>query len=276
LSSYEFSQILAQYGFDGLRFLAPPVIVFEVAAGLLLCLHIRLRQVSLLALCFVAVASLAYIYGYFFVNITDCGCFGHFSFLNLSPFFTCVRNLVLTGMLLCVFLKSDKLQKTTDKNEILTVTCVLCAVCFVAGYSYVERKNDFTQYIIMNTNVENSVLGEFRTFSRDTAYFVFVFSYSCQHCHNSVENLKQYERLGVADKMLAMSYAADSATMRKFNDIFKPDFPIGNYTTKQLFRLTNQFPVSYYVENNVIRMEIRGLLPNGYLLRQKLSKINGQ
>ena len=278
LAAYEFSQILAQYGFNALRFLAPLVIVFEVAAGVMLFLHIRLRQTSLLALCFMVVVSLAYLYGYFFVNITDCGCFGYFSFLKLSPFFTCVRNLALVGVLLYVFMKSRKLRKPTNKNEMLTMMCILCAVCFVSGYTFVEHKSNATQYVAKekdtSMDAEHSALGELLTLSKDSTYFIFVFSYSCPHCYNSVENLKQYERLGVADRVLALSYATDSATEARFNDIFKPNFQIKSYQAEQLFRLTNQFPVSYYVENSIIKLEIRGLLPNGYLLRQQLNKMD--
>ena len=267
-----------QYGFDTLRFLAPLIIMFEIATGLFLFLGIRLKQTSLLSFCFVAVLSLAYLYGYFFVNITDCGCFGHFSFLNTPPVFTFVRNLVLMVVLLYIFLKSNNICKLADKNEISIMACILCAGCFIAGYTFVEHKSDVTQYITegktINMEVKNTILGEFLMPLEDSSYFIFVFSYSCAHCYNSIENLKQYERLGVADKVIALSFETDSVTMEKFNDIFHPDFPIKNYPTKELFRLTNQFPVSYYIKNNIVKMEIRGFLPNGYLLRQKLSKID--
>jgi uncharacterized membrane protein YphA (DoxX/SURF4 family) len=270
VEAYKFSQILAQYGFAGLRFLVPLIIVFEIVAGLLLFFHVRLKQTSFLTLCFVVGLSLAYLYGYFFVNITDCGCFGYFSFLNLSPLFTFIRNIILIVILLCIFLKSGSLRKSPDKNELLIMASILCTVCFVTGYTFVERKLDVTQYITKEVFVENSTLSEFLTPSKDSTYFVFVFSYSCPHCYNSIENLKQYERLGVADKVLALSFTMDSVTMERFNDIFKPDFQIKNYPPKQLFRLSNQFPVSYYIQNNTIKLEIRGLLPNGYILQQQL------
>ena len=276
VASYEFSQILTQYGFDTFRFLAPLIIVFEVVAGLLLFLGIRMRQTSLLSLCFVAVLSLVYLYGYFWGNITDCGCFGYFSFLNTSPFFTCIRNLVLLGILLYIFLKNNYLRKQADKSELVIMAVIVCAVCSVTGYTFVEHKIDATRYFTegknINMEVKNTILGEFLKPSKDSTYFVFVFSYSCPHCFNSVENLKQYERLGVVDKVLALSFTADSVTKAKFNEIFHPDFQIKDYPPAQLFRLTNQFPVSYYIEKNIIRMEIRGLLPCGFLLRQKLNR----
>jgi len=278
ITAHEFSQQLAQYGFDMLRFLAPPIIVLETAMGLLLFFGIRQRQVSLLACCFVAVLSLGYLYGNLFANITSCGCFGYFSFLDTSPLFTFVRNVALLCALLYIFFKSGRAHRTADKSELTTMACILCAVCFATGYTFVERKDNAVQYVTKGKNagmdIENSALGEFLTLSKDSTYFVFVFSYSCPHCYNSVENLKQYERLGVADRVLALSYATDSATRARFDDIFKPNFQIKSYRAEQLFRLTNQFPTSYYVENNTVKLEVRGLLPSGYLLRQQLSKMD--
>ena len=274
VAAFDFSQILAQYGHDVFRFLVPLIILFEVSVGLLLFLSIRPKQTSLLALCFVVVASLAYLYGYFFENIIDCGCFGHFSFLNASPLLIIVRNFFLICILLCIFIKSDHLHKSADKAEILIMTCILCSVCFITGYTFVEEKNVTTQYITKEIEIQNSALSEFLTISKDSTYFVFVFSYSCQHCYNSIENLKQYERLRVADRILALSLETNSATMEKFADIFHPDFPIKNYPPTELFRLTNRFPVSYYVKDNVVLMEIRGILPSGYLLRQQLSRMD--
>ena len=277
VAAYEFSQLLVQYGFDALRFLAPLIIVFEVTIGLALFLGFRLKQTGLLAFCFTGLLSLGYLYGYYFKNITDCGCFGQFSFLNLSPLFTCIRNLVLLGILLFVFLKNDNPYQAAKKNDIVIMACILCAVCFVTGYTFVEPQIEATQYVTkgkhINIEVENSVLGEFLTFSKDSTYLVFAFSYGCPHCYNSIENLKQYERLGVVDRILAFSYANNSATEEKFNELFKPNFQINNYPSKQLFRLTNRFPVSYYVKNNRIRMEIRGPLPCGLVMQGQLSKV---
>jgi len=154
---------------------------------------------------------------------------------------------------------------------------ILCAVCFVTGYTFKESNNETTQYITdgkrVNVNVENTVLGELITLSKDSTYLIFAFTYSCPHCLNSIENLKQYERLGIVDRVLAITHFTDSITMKKFDDIFEPNFQILSFSFEQLFRLTNQFPVSYYVKNNTIKMEIRGVLPSGYLLQKWLCEL---
>jgi len=276
LVTFNFSQILVQYGFEFFQYFAPVIIVIEIFLGLSLFFCIKLRLTSLISFIFVSILSLAYLYGYFFANISNCGCFGHFSFLNTPPLFTFLRNIVLLGLLLLIYLKSKDLHKIPDKNEIRIITAILCAVCFVAGYTFVKPQSDATQYVTkgknINIDVNQSVLGEFHTFSKDSSYFVFAFSYSCPHCFSSIENLKQYERLGVADKSLALSFSPDGATPEIFNALFMPNFQIKHFPPLQLFRLTNRFPVSYYIKNNIITMEIHGLLPCGYLLRFELEE----
>ncbi|MDR2293437.1 MAG: DoxX family protein [Prevotellaceae bacterium] len=275
LAADDFSQILAQYGFGSLSFLASLIIIFEVVLGLFLFLCFKLKQTGLIALCFVTGLSAVYLCGYMFANVTDCGCFGYFSFLNLPPVFTFIRNLILICLLLYIVRNSDNSYRTMDKKEIAVVVCILCAVSFVTGYTCTEHNNnDDTQYITngeyASKDVENSIFGELLTLSKDSTYFVFVFSYSCPHCYNSVENLKKYEQAGIADRVIGLSFAADTSAVNKFYGIFNPNFQIKNYHYRQLFRLTNRFPVSYYISNNKVKMEIRGILPCWYILLQKL------
>jgi len=278
LAVYQFSHILTLYGFDFLRYFAPVIILFEVALGLALFFLFRLKQTSACALCFVGGLSVVYLYGYFFKEITDCGCFGYFSFLNLPPLLTLTRNLILICILLYIFFKSNIPVKPVNKSEIMISICIFCMVCFATGYTYTDNnnntENDSELYSIeeKNISVDDSSLSDFITFHKDSTYLVFAFSYSCPYCYNSVENLKQYEASGIADKVMALSYTVNTATMENFNNIFHPNFPIKNVSPRQLFKLTNQFPVLYYIENNIIKMEISGMLPCGYILQQEMKK----
>ena len=277
LAVFQFSQILSQYGFEFLQYLAPVVIVIEIVLGLLLFFGIKLRLTALLSLCFTASLTLVYLYGYFFANITDCGCFGYFSWLNMPPLFTFIRNAVLIGLFVFIFLKSKGLHKSLEKSEMFIMGLILCAVCFTIGFTYFEQKSDVTQFYTegeqINVDANASKLGEFLSFSSDSTYLVFAFSYSCPHCFNSIENLKQYEQMGVVDKVVAISYITSSRVIAKFNSIFNPNFQIKNYHPKKLFELTNRFPISYYIQNNTIKMEVDGVLPCGFIMQQHINKI---
>jgi uncharacterized membrane protein YphA (DoxX/SURF4 family) len=277
LAAHEFVQLLEQYGGEHLQFLAPFIIVLEVSLGFLLAFRFRLKQASLAALCLVAAMSAVYGYGYLFADIASCGCFGYFSFLNLPPTFTFIRNGALAGALLYIFLRSNSACKAPDEKEFAAALCILCAVSFATGYTYTERRSDATQYVTSGEyagrSLNNSIFEELLTLSKDSTYLIFAFSYSCPHCLNSIANLKEYERLGMADRVIALSFAADSAPVQKFRRLFCPTFEVKSYPPRQLFRLTNDFPTSYYIKNDTVRLEIHGMLPCGYVLQKQLEKM---
>ena len=277
LAAFDFSQILAQYGFDFLQYFAPPIILFEIVLGLLLFFGYRIKLTSVVSIGFVLLLTLVYLYGFFIQDIAECGCFGYFSWLNMSPFFTFLRNCILMALLLFVFIKSKGIHKTIDKSEFIVITVILCAVCFSTGYTFLNNNENrttriFTEGEELNIDIDKTKLGEFVHLSKDSTYLVFVFSYACPFCYNSIENLKQYERLEVVDKVIGVAFNSKKKIKKNFTEIFLPNFTIMNFPPNKLFRLTNRFPISYIVKNNKVIMEIEGVLPCGVLLKQELEK----
>jgi hypothetical protein len=121
------------------------------------------------------------------------------------------------------------------------------------------------------TAVQNSALRDFVSTSKDSTYLVFAFMYSCPHCLNSIENLKQYEASGIVNKVIAVTLK-DSIRDKFFINTFKPNFTVQTYEPQTLLRLTNNFPTSYYIQNDTVKLEIHGELPCGYVLSQQLRK----
>ncbi|MDR0371204.1 MAG: hypothetical protein LBH80_05055 [Prevotellaceae bacterium] len=113
-----------------------------------------------------------------------------------------------------------------------------------------------------------TILKEFVSTSKDSTYLVFTFTYLCPHCMNSIENLNRYESSGSVDKVIGIALE-DSIAEYRFKEIFKPEFSIRNYPAGTLFRLTNSFPVAYYIKNDSIMAELSGELPCSYVFIQK-------
>jgi len=112
--------------------------------------------------------------------------------------------------------------------------------------------------------LENTVLKDFITTSKDSTYLAFAFTYTCPHCLNSIANLKEYEQLGVVDKVIGLA-VGDSVINKEFADIFNPNFPIRNHSKEELRQLTKTFPKAYYIRNDSVIMEVSGVLPCAYL-----------
>ncbi|KAA6301926.1 MAG: hypothetical protein EZS26_001929 [Candidatus Ordinivivax streblomastigis] len=268
LSVSEFANLIAQYGFKSLQVLAPLIVLTEVLLGLLLIFQIRLKHTALACIVLVSIFTLAYAYGFVFYGIEDCGFFGKITPLNTSPVFTFIRNIILIYMLIVMWKKSENSGKM-NKWILGLVLIVMSIVAFMSGYTYhnvSKTKNAGTSNV---EKLENTVLKEFISTSKDSTYLVFAFTYSCPHCMNSIENLKQYESSGIVDKVIGIALE-DSVDEQKFREIFNPAFFIKNYPATTLFRLTNSFPTAYYIRHDSIIAELSGELPCGYVFTEKI------
>ncbi len=258
-----FSKIITQYGFENLEFIGPLIVLTEVFIGLLLVFQIWQKWSALAGILLVIGFTIIYVYGVVFYNIEDCGCFGKITVLNTSPVFTFSRNVILIYLLIAVWRKTEN-KLTLDKWIAGIVLFFMCLVAFISGYTY---KKDSKKHMPKSSTVaiEDSVLKEFVSLSKDSTYLVFAFSYTCPHCLNSIANLKEYEQSGAVDKVIGLALG-DSIVEKKFMEIFKPNFTVKNYS-KKLLRLTNNFPTAYYIRNDSIVMEFLGELPCSYIFK---------
>ena len=259
-----FQEIIAQYGFENLQILAIFFVLAETLIGLMLIFQIYLRKISLIGILLLMFFTIIFAYGLIFKEIKDCGCFGNIKFLNTSPTFTFTRNILLIGMLLAVFIK-EKQQKTANKWAVIVIIIFMCLTAFMSGFSCKNFSgNNISANKFKVKHIKNTALKNFVSTSSDSTYFVFAFTYSCQHCMNSIENLKQYEKFGIADKVIGLALA-DSVMEKKFIEIFNPDFEIKNIEPKNLFTITNSFPKAFYIKNDSVIAVLSGELPCAFV-----------
>jgi len=267
----DFSDLIIQYGFAPFRSLAPAIVITEILTGLLLVFQIQRKKVAFAGLIIVIIFSIVYLYGYLQHGIKDGGCFGRISFLALPPVGIFIRNVILLYLLFDIW-KRNEFQAKTHTWQKVTILIVMILASFTAGYSSLNgfTGNNYTQY--QEKTIEENRLNEFISFSNDSTYLVFVFSYTCEHCLNSIENLKQYEKSGVVDKVIGLTWN-DSIGEKNMRENFNPNFSITNYDPMTLFKITNRFPTAYYIKNNRIVLTIQGELPCSYVLLKKIEKL---
>lgn len=267
LDIFEFQNTIVAYGYSDLHFFAPFIVMIEVLIGLLLIFHIQLKHTALIAALLTTIFTLVFIYGLIFKGIENCGCFGGITFLNSSPTFTIIRNVTLIYLLISVWRKASN----EVKIGIWILALILissCAIGFISGYHYRKVVQNKNIKLHINRAIRDSALKDFITISKDSTYMIFVFTYSCFHCMNSIENLKQYESSGFVDKVIALALE-DSINKHFFLDFFKPNFSIKDYPSKDIFRLTRTFPLSFLVKNDSIIAELSGELPSSYILQKE-------
>jgi len=259
-----FSTIITQnYGFSYLHFLTPLIVVMEALLGLALVFQIRLKQTALIGILLLLLFTLIYTYGLVFKGVEDCGCFGKITLLNTSPIVTFIRNGILLYLLIVIWRKGEN-KTALDQWTIVVALMVICLVSFMSGYTYrTAGRNTAAQKYKADT-LENTPLKEFITTSKDSTYLVFVFSYTCPHCLNSIENLKQYEASGAVDKVIGIAME-NPAAEKQFREFFKPEFQITDFSSNIVFRLTKTFPRAYYIRNDSLISVLSGELPCSYV-----------
>jgi len=261
-----FSNVIAQYGFENLQFIAPLIVIAEVLIGLLLVFQVRQRWSALAGALLIVVFTVAYAYGILFHNVKDCGCFGNIKALNTSPVFSFLRDAILLYLLIAVWRKGENKQSV---NQWIAVTALIfmCVVAFMTGYTSPKFGNRTAKKFVVQA-VKNTALKDFIATSKDSTYLVFAFSYTCPHCLNSIANLKEYTKSGVVDKVIGLAFG-DSISEKKFTETFEPNFPIKNYSN-ELLRLTNNFPTVYFIRNDSIVVEFSGELPCSYVFSKTI------
>jgi len=256
-----FSSIVTQYGFRYAQFLTPLIVWAEALVGLLLVFQIQIKRTSFAGVLLLVAFTVIYAYGVFFKGIEDCGCFGKITLLNTSPVFTFIRNAILLCILIVLWRKGDNKMKL-DQWVIAIIVMVMSLISFMSGYAYRNVKNPTNKYTV--EAIENTVLKDFVTTSKDSTYLVFAFTYTCPHCLNSIENLKQYEISGAVDKVIGIALENPDAE-KQFMEIFKPDFVIKNYPAETFFRIAKTFPRAYYIKNDSVMAALSGELPCSYV-----------
>lgn len=263
-----FASILLQYGSPFMQLLAPIIILTEAFLGLLLLFFPKTRCISIVSLIFLLVITVGYAYGLVFKGLEDCGCFGRLKFLSSSPIIVFARNIVLIVLLL-ISIKNSSNSSIEGYKTWLIISTVIVIISFFTGSSYKVaplKKKSLPQ-------IADSGLQNFIKTSPDSTYFVFLFSYKCPRCLNSIENLNKYEEDGIADKVYALSTVSDGEEryVEEFTENFSHSFEIIN-CSKELYKFTTDFPTSYLIKNNQIVLAIKGELPCSYVLKTSLDK----
>jgi len=128
-----FEILIANYGFEHLQILAPFIILGELALGVCLVLWIKPKLMSLLSVILLLIFTTAFVYAHFKNGITDCGCFGMLNLNQQSPIFTYMRNILLIGMSLLVFVKSQKEDQLIENKSVPILFIVFLTFVRIVG-----------------------------------------------------------------------------------------------------------------------------------------------
>lgn len=250
----DFADIVLQYGAPWLTGFVPVLIAVETLLAILLLMRVAPRYTGIASAAFVAGVSAVFLYGVLFRGVTDCGCFGSISWLQMNPVWVFVRNAGLLLLSLPIILWDDcELRLPPYKAALLAV--VTSVVTFVAGLAMsstfqLPRLGDTRAAERMS--VEDSGLAAYLpALSPDSVYAVYLFSYTCAHCQNSYANAEQYYTMHVVDRAFGLAIA-DSAGRERFERLYQPTMPVYEVSEEQMASLTTGLPLLLIIRNGKV------------------------
>lgn len=246
------------------------IIILEIVLGIMILFRIALKYTSLICFIVVSLFTLIYTYGWVFLGIHDCGCFGKIQFINSSPAFFYVRNIIL---LLVLFFIYKTIDRNIDRTLHLSIsyyiatiitTCVATFLCWNSSNTSFNKNMSISNEKIP---IKNHILNNYIKVSSDSSYLISVFSYDCPHCINSFGNLSQYNNHDYIDKVIGLCQNNMDAK-EKFVKFFKPSFEIKDLPEKDFYEISEIYPISFFVKNDSITKIIVGEIPSAFFLIQ--------
>ena len=281
MNAGRFGNLIAQYGFAPLQHTAPLIIVAEMLVGAFLLLQIRTRIMLLTSLAMLVVFTMAYAYGYFVNNISDCGCFGSMNVGISGPFFTFTRNFLLIGLSFFAWLKMPITADKIASWKKIILYAVLLPSIYLTGYTFRTpiafwEKDRIHPWV--NKNITDTPLSDYLTVAPDSSYLFAFISYDCFYCWNSVANFKQIRESGLIDKVVAYAQTGDTSRMQKgllerdrnrFTDYFGSDVISAEIGYDHALRKhVTHWPTFFYITNDTIRVVIESTLPSSLAFQQ--------
>lgn len=259
-----FASIINSYGFGHLQFLAPIIIIIELVIGLSLMFHVGLKYASAIGAIIIVIFTVLYVYAYLFKGINDCGCFGKWTILNTNPYIVIGKNVILLIVLSILWVESEN---NFRMPYWIAGLCMgfLCLFSFITGNTY--KTSEFNG-ILKGEKDKLDIIKRYVNISSDSTYVVFVFSYSCPHCLNSIANLSEYEQLEIVDEVYGLALGNPNEESI-FKEYFNPQFEVIN-CTPDIFSITKDFPKTYFISNNEILIEMSGEIPCAYVFEAQL------
>jgi hypothetical protein len=151
------------------------------------------------------------------------------------------------------------LYKTTENTNALRMTAakwwalsVLASVTFMASGISSVKPLYVPESPLLNKEVAATDLAQVVTVSPDSTYLVFVYSVSCNHCWDAIENVKTYKETGLVDEIVGLTDGLEIDLM-DFEDRFQPDFLTKLISEDLFIKLAPQTPAVYFIKNGIVK-----------------------
>lgn len=272
--SLSFTMLLFNYGFSFFynsiyfAFIASWIPTLEIILGAALVMQYKPKITVAVSTLLLIVFTAAFANGYFVNGVEDCGCFGSFQFLKTSPMVSFLRNFILIGINVYLFLSFRKLPEQEDayaKKKLVSLALIGLIGLPIGGYSLVQPLHASDS--LAGTAVKDTKIGALIPDNAPEKYLVFLFSFSCTHCWDAAKNVQDYKDRGFVDEIYGFGIGHPNLKNR-FADMFNTDYPLDTINTETLLQATETTPTVWVVKNGVITKVMKGHVQSAFTLER--------
>jgi len=277
VNSAGFGELISSYGLEWFSMLSPVIILIELLLGLLLLLRLWPRAAAVASLALLMIFTIAFMYGHLVHGIEDCGCFGSLG-QKMPVWATYLRNIVLMAFAVYTLMHEEKRGTTSlDKSRasLILLAGLMTISTFWTGHTWRPTTfymNNFAQaHPLLGCEINQSPIGRYVQLANDSTYIIWVFSYSCGGCINSMENINQYE--DVADRFIPLAVTPDTDGRKRKLLQFPYD---AIYVGDELSGFIEILPTLLYVEGGKVKFVIEESVPSIYSFKSNYLEMSNE
>lgn len=259
-----FASLITRYGFPSLSSLAPIIVIFEALCAIFLFLDIYPKITSAIAGIMLIFFTGAFFYASTYEGISDCGCFGNLV-ENIPPWLTYLRNSLLLVSTILIIVFTPIGYSKSDATRWIIIALLMVFVIYETGHTYKKAPRYKQSHPLFRQPIKNTALNSYVKTHPDSTYLLYVFSYECADCIDGLNNIKEYDKLDVIDRLIGLPVTEDkdSVIHHEF-DLTFDEIPVG----LGLQGVVTGIPLLLYVEHDTIRYVIEGAVPSPYNFRK--------
>lgn len=272
--SLSFTMLLFNYGFSFFynniyfAFIASWIPTLEIILGAALLIQYKPKLTVGISTILLVLFTLAFANGYFVNGIEDCGCFGSFQFLKTSPMVSFLRNFILIGINVYLFLSFRQIPEQEDNfaTKKLMLLALIGIIAFpVGGYSLAQPLHASDS--LAGASINDTKISRLIPENAPKKYLVFLFSFSCTHCWDAAKNVQDYKDRGFVDEIYGFGVGHPNL-MNRFADMFNTDYPLDTINTETLLQATETTPTVWVVKDGIITKVMKGHVQSGFTLER--------
>ncbi|XLS28968.1 MauE/DoxX family redox-associated membrane protein [Flavobacteriaceae bacterium M23B6Z8] len=264
ISSDSMYLTLESLGLVSLKWGIPILITFELGLALFFIFLLRLKEVGMVSILFLLLATLINYGQYYFFGIEDCGCFGAFTFLNLSPNLVLARNALLIILSFLVFKHHEMSSSGSSFKSSFLLFAIAATLVYTSytTFSYAPEALD-----LKGKELKNTALRSYINISKDSTYLLYLFKPDCSHCIDATPKIMGYDAKDGIQKVIGVTYENMDKELEVYNRTLNPVFPIVKIPKDSIRKLLRKLPTAFYIKEGRIHyiMEQNILSPEAFV-----------